>query len=271
MTFGIVDFPRFHTGYRRQIITVDAVYPTEAALIERLEALLTAKVQHIVVDSTDLVRDLTVVDVRYRTVSTAPGSIESHRSDLRRCVEQPTRIPTPRWAADMSALDISFEPMSADPPTELAATLTELPTVGLAVLQQSADLQVRRDRKYIADAGGGLGYHRRARRDELCVLDIDGRRAFAYESVYFDTPAFDSYRSSAHGRRHRFKVRTRSYLDSGGMRSRAEAARVTRRDRQAHGSPTTCGGRQHLTDARPGVPGKQRALAVRLSSACSPP
>jgi hypothetical protein len=72
VTFAIVDFPRFHTGYRRQIITVDAVYASEAALIERLEALLTAKVQHIVIDSTDLVRDLTVVDVRYRTIAATP-------------------------------------------------------------------------------------------------------------------------------------------------------------------------------------------------------
>jgi len=39
---------------------------SQRALIERLELLLTAKVQHIVLDSTDLVRDLTVVDVRSR-------------------------------------------------------------------------------------------------------------------------------------------------------------------------------------------------------------
>jgi hypothetical protein len=82
VTFGIVDFPRFHTGYRRQIITVDAVYPTEAALIERLEALLTAKVEHIVIDSTDLVRDLTVVDVRYRTLAAAARPVATHHTDI---------------------------------------------------------------------------------------------------------------------------------------------------------------------------------------------
>jgi hypothetical protein len=33
--------------------------------------------------------------------------------------------------------------------------------------------------------------------------------------VYFDTPTLASYHATAHGRRRRFKVRTRSYLDSG--------------------------------------------------------
>ncbi|RIJ70324.1 molecular chaperone [Nakamurella silvestris] len=33
--------------------------------------------------------------------------------------------------------------------------------------------------------------------------------------MYFDTPELDSYRSSAHGRRDRFKVRTRVYVEAG--------------------------------------------------------
>ena len=77
-----------------------------------------------------------------------------------------------------------------------------------------ADLQTRTDRKYVVgpevfarlvdELGAGLG-----------VLDIGGVRSFRYESVYFDTPALDSYLGAAHSRRRRFKVRTRSYLDSG--------------------------------------------------------
>ncbi len=77
-----------------------------------------------------------------------------------------------------------------------------------------ADLQTRTDRKYVVapevfaalvdELGAGLG-----------VLEIGGLRSFRYESVYFDTPALDSYLGAAHGRRRRFKVRTRSYLDSG--------------------------------------------------------
>lgn len=62
----VVDHPALHAGYRQQTITVDAVYPTEAALTARLAELLNARIDRIVVSQTDLVRDLTVVDVRYR-------------------------------------------------------------------------------------------------------------------------------------------------------------------------------------------------------------
>jgi hypothetical protein len=46
------------------------------------------------------------------------------------------------------------------------------------------------------------------------VLEIDGRRAFAYESVYFDTSDLLTYRQHLQGRRRRYKVRTRAYLDT---------------------------------------------------------
>src|SRR3954452_12241663 len=113
----------------------------------------------------------------------------------------------------MPALEMSFETTSATGATSIRARLADLPTVGLTVLQQSADLQVRRDRKYLLSPGV-VSEVIRARRAEVCVLDIGGNQAFGYESLYFDTPEFDSYRSSAHGRRRRFKVRTRTYLDS---------------------------------------------------------
>lgn len=87
--------------------------------------------------------------------------------------------------------------------------------VSLQEVLAVADLQSRTDRKYIVgpdvftrlvdELGAGLG-----------VLEIGGIRSFRYESVYFDTPALESYLGAAHGRRRRFKVRTRTYLDSGG-------------------------------------------------------
>jgi len=94
----------------------------------------------------------------------------------------------------------------------LAAALANLDPVSLDILIESADLQTRRDRKYLVPLSllGSLikGTSRKA-------LDIDGKRSFRYESVYFDTPALVSYQAAAHRRRLRFKVRTRSYLDSG--------------------------------------------------------
>ena len=46
------------------------------------------------------------------------------------------------------------------------------------------------------------------------VLEIDGRRRFAYRSVYFDTPDLRTFHDHVRGVRPRFKLRTRSYLDS---------------------------------------------------------
>lgn len=89
-----------------------------------------------------------------------------------------------------------------------------LAPIGLAEIAEVADLQTRVDRKYLVDVevadrmvAEALGGAR--------VLTIDGRTTFGYESVYFDTPDLAAYRLAAHGRRRRFKVRTRTYLDSG--------------------------------------------------------
>jgi hypothetical protein len=46
------------------------------------------------------------------------------------------------------------------------------------------------------------------------VLTIDGTQTFRYESVYFDTHDLASYLGAAHRRPRRFKVRTRTYLDT---------------------------------------------------------
>lgn len=67
--FFLVDHPKLHLAHRRQEIVLDAVYATEAELTERLATLLNATVDRVVVLRTDLVRDLTVVDVRYRVWS----------------------------------------------------------------------------------------------------------------------------------------------------------------------------------------------------------
>ena len=74
LAFFVLDQPRLFGNHRHQVITVDAVYPSEAALHDRLEELLGATVEHMVVLSTDLVRDLTIVDVRYRQ-GTRPGVV----------------------------------------------------------------------------------------------------------------------------------------------------------------------------------------------------
>jgi VTC domain-containing protein len=96
----------------------------------------------------------------------------------------------------------------------VAAAAAAVAPIGLAELNALAELQTRVDRKYFVPADvfremiAGLA-------DELQVLDIDGRRSFGYESVYFDTPHLDNYRAHLQRRRQRFKARTRTYTDSG--------------------------------------------------------
>jgi len=96
----------------------------------------------------------------------------------------------------------------------MRAEVSALPSVALAELTEQAALLTRVDRKYLLP---------RSELPELLdglagraqVLQIDDRRDFGYHSVYFDTPELDSYLGAARRRRRRFKVRLRSYLDSG--------------------------------------------------------
>nr|MDT0661644.1 polyphosphate polymerase domain-containing protein [Micromonospora sp. DSM 115978] len=99
----------------------------------------------------------------------------------------------------------------------LSATLTELGglrAIGLAELTEYAALQTRFDRKYLLPRGRVPNLLARLDRGTE-VLEIDGRRAFRYESIYFDTPDLISFQLAARRRRRRFKIRTRTYVDSG--------------------------------------------------------
>jgi hypothetical protein len=95
----------------------------------------------------------------------------------------------------------------------VAGSAARLRAVGLAEVIERAELQARVDRKYVvpvdrfAELAASLP-------DTWAVLEIDRRRGFAYESVYFDTPDLLTYRQHLQGRRRRYKVRTRAYLDS---------------------------------------------------------
>lgn len=119
--------------------------------------------------------------------------------------------------------------------TPLAAVV-QLSPITLEALNDAAGLQTRVDRKYVLEPGelvelvGDLA-------GRLAVLDIEGQRSFGYESVYFDTAGLESYRSAAHKRRRRFKVRTRSYLDTQStmLEIKTRGPRnVTVKRRQAH-------------------------------------
>ena len=99
-------------------------------------------------------------------------------------------------------------------PTSDSLNADHLAPTSLAELNSAAGLLTRVDRKYLVpleraqELVGGLI-------SEARVLDIDGRRRFSYASTYFDTPGLEAFMLTARKRRRRFKVRTRTYLDSG--------------------------------------------------------
>ncbi|MFY1576263.1 polyphosphate polymerase domain-containing protein [Verrucosispora sp. WMMD703] len=95
----------------------------------------------------------------------------------------------------------------------ITAPLAAMDTIGLTELIDRAALQTRVDRKYLVPLDR-LPHLLEQLVPHARVLEIDGARSFRYESVYFDTPRLASYHCAAYRRRRRFKVRTRTYLDS---------------------------------------------------------
>ncbi|WP_239437179.1 polyphosphate polymerase domain-containing protein [Arthrobacter alpinus] len=104
--------------------------------------------------------------------------------------------------------------MSLGYQTSLSPRLDALPTITLEDLNTAAALQIRIDRKYLVPVDKFTQIFNSFDAD-MQVLDTNGLQIFPYDSVYFDTPALDSYHLAAYGRRRRYKIRTRSYLNSG--------------------------------------------------------
>jgi len=96
----------------------------------------------------------------------------------------------------------------------LTGATAGLGPIGLPEVLSLAALQTRLDRKYVVPAGALPALLDRLG-PRFRVLEIGERRLFGYESIYFDTPDLLAYRHHVQGRRRRFKVRTRTYLDSG--------------------------------------------------------
>ena len=150
----------------------------------------------------------------------------------------------------------------------------DLPGVGLDRMNQRAALMTRTDRKYFIDTDRCarlLDHHA----PDLTVLEIDGARLMRYHSTYFDTEDLWTYRAHLQGRRRRYNVRLRTYVDTGahflevkhkGHRAVTEKSRVQYVGRLAHHHPPVLGGPGHryvsavVRDAYGlGLPGHLRA------------
>ena len=90
-----------------------------------------------------------------------------------------------------------------------------LPEIGLDELRDEAELLQRVDRKYVLEPEDLEELVERMSDDGARALQIGGIREFSYVSDYYDTPGLALYRDAATGRRRRFKLRKRVYVDSG--------------------------------------------------------
>nr|WP_152447920.1 polyphosphate polymerase domain-containing protein [Nocardiopsis alkaliphila] len=86
--------------------------------------------------------------------------------------------------------------------------------MSLAEVNERAALVTRTCRKYLVPIELMPVLFAGAERD-LGVLEIDGRTSFLYSSTYLDTPDLRTFHDHRQGRRLRYKVRTRTYVDTG--------------------------------------------------------
>lgn len=89
-----------------------------------------------------------------------------------------------------------------------------LPRVGLDALPPGSELMRRRDRRYIARAATLAGLTEQVRGSHA-VLEVAGTTVQRYESLYYDTAAFDLLHDHRRGRSRRTKVRRRHYASTG--------------------------------------------------------
>jgi hypothetical protein len=92
--------------------------------------------------------------------------------------------------------------------------LSRFRDISLEQLEARAALLRRVDVKYVITRPR-LDRLIDALHDDHDVLTIHGRHAFAYETVYFDTPELRCFTEHADAVTPRFKARVRHYLDSG--------------------------------------------------------
>jgi len=94
------------------------------------------------------------------------------------------------------------------------SVLYNLASVSLEELNAKASMLNRINNKYLVPTEGMTGLLQ-SLKPHFEILEINKKRTFLYQSCYFDDDKYVTYFAHHQGRRNRFKVRTRKYLDSG--------------------------------------------------------
>ena len=99
-------------------------------------------------------------------------------------------------------------------PDALEEVVHAMAPISLDETDARAALRRRVDTKYVVSRAALLDVVARGAEDYQ-ALEIDGRRAFRYESVYFDTPDLRCFADHVDDVRPRFKSRSRVYRETG--------------------------------------------------------
>jgi hypothetical protein len=112
----LADHPRLQPRARRQLLTLDAAIPDETVLRAHIEGRLNVDVRHLIVQELDFVRDLTIVDVRYR-VSTRPRHVATLDEPSSHLVKPAATEPAPAVPSLLASLTARTR-VSTPPPSE---------------------------------------------------------------------------------------------------------------------------------------------------------
>lgn len=84
----LADHPRIASRTRRQVVTLDRAYPNEPELRRALAQLLGAQILQATVSDLDLVRDTTIVDVRFRVPRWDADALQEKRNSMAMAVNR---------------------------------------------------------------------------------------------------------------------------------------------------------------------------------------
>lgn len=102
----VVDHPSLLSAQRRRSVTLDRAYLNEWELRGALAQLLDGKITRLEVLQTDLVRDTTVVDVRFRISANSPATGAGVSDQQHGVVAGPVQVPPP-FSSPISTQPIS--------------------------------------------------------------------------------------------------------------------------------------------------------------------
>ena len=100
-----------------------------------------------------------------------------------------------------------------DPNLEIDWLLNRFASISLEDLNETAAMLSRIDNKYVVPREALIDLVP-ALAEQFSILDIEDRRAFTYDTRYFDDVERSAYFEHHQGRRKGFKVRVRRYTDA---------------------------------------------------------